>query len=241
MGEGCGTLGHHFANSLTVSQESRNTVTDPYAAAAAQTNGSAGPAAKQRALDPNADPFASPDSIGGSSGPRGPKWDEILDRLVVLEPVELMKDQPVPNQPDQKQDFYSANLTVLDGGTISVFTPERELNGKTFPEETNTFEPPYTWESWYAYGRAVTIKLAGLEKSGFPLLLGVVKRCPTGPGYRKGLTWVDATKEWNAYMDQIRAGRSPSKPQFSWGIIDPTAEQRAAALTWYRAQATASA
>lgn len=206
-------------------------MTDPYAAAAAQTGGAT------RALDPSADPFASPDSIGGSSGPRGPKWDEILDRLVVLEPVELMKDQPVPNQPDQKQDFYSANLTVLNGGTVSVFTPERTVGDKTFPEETNTFEPPYTWESWYAYGKAVTIKLAGLEKSGFPLLLGVVKRCPTGPGYRKGLTWVDTTKEWNAYMDQIRAGRSPSKPQFSWGIIDPTAEDRATALTWYRAQA----
>jgi hypothetical protein len=211
-------------------------VTDPYAQAAQQTAGVGTSAAAHKALDPNADPFATPDSIGGISGPRGPKWDEILDRLVVLEPVELKTDQPVPNQPDQKQEFYSTNLTVLDGGPVTVFTPAREAGDKSFPEETNTFEPPYTWEGWYAYGRAVTIKLAGLEKAGVPLLLGVVKRCPTGPGYRKGLTWQDATKEWDAYIAAVRNGRSPAKPQFSWGIIDPTPEQREAALAWYRSK-----
>lgn len=208
-------------------------MTDPYAQAATQT---AGPAAAQRALDPSADPFATPDSIGGGSGPRGPKWDEILDRLIVLEPVELMKDQPVPNQPEQKQDFYSTNMTVLDGGKVTVFTPERVTEGKTFPEETNEFEPPYTWNGWYAYGKAVTIKLAGLEKAGAPLLLGVVKRCPTGPGYRKGLTWIDTHREWDTYMTQIRTGRTASKPQFSWGVVDPTPEQRAVALSWWKEQ-----
>lgn len=197
-------------------------------------------AAKQFALDPSANPFATPDAVGGGGGIRGPRWVDILDRLIVLEPVEKLLGQPVPEQPNQTQDFYKANLTVLDGGTLTVVTPERPAKGDqpALPEQTNDYEPPFTFPSWYAYGKAITVKLDGIQKAGIPLLLGVVKRCPTGPGYRKGLTWKDSTREWDSYVEKLRKdpARAGAKPQYSWGLIDPSPEQQEQALTWFREQ-----
>jgi len=226
-------------------------MTDPYAAATAtasaqpQSNGNMQgtstpvSAAGTRALDPKANPFATPDTVGGGGGPRGPRWPEILGRLIVLEPTRLLADQPVPNQPGQKQSFYVCNLTVLGTGKVEVYTPAREVEGKTFPEETQIFDTPYTWQDWYTYGKAMTVKLEACLKAGFPLLLGVVKRCPTGAGYRKGETWQDTERIYAAYMAAVAAGREPTKPQFSWAVIDPTPEQQQQALTWYRERSAA--
>ena len=223
------------------------TTNDPWAAAqvnhaqpAGQQQGRSEPvnrAADEAALNPNADPFATESTTGGGGGIRGPQWPDLLDRLVVLRPVTKMLDQPVPNQPNQTQDFYACDLTVLDGGTLTVVTPAREAQGNNpaLPEQSNDYEPPFTFPRWYAYGRAITVKLDALKA---PLFLGVVKRCPTGPGYRAGKTWKDATREWDEYVRKIQSdpARAGAKPQFSWGLIDPTEEQRKFALDWYRAQ-----
>jgi hypothetical protein len=217
---------------------------DPWA-----TAGQASTAATEatKPIDPNADPFASPDEVGGGdSGPRGPKYAEMVGRLIVLKPVELLKDQPVKNDDggnqknqdgtDKVQDVYVCKLTVLGPDPIEVFSKAYEKDGKSYPESSETFATPFTWEKWYAYGAGVVYKLKGLEKLGKPMLLGTVQRCPTGPGYRNGETWETTAKRWANYRAGIAAGRDPAKPQFSWGIIDPTPEQRAVALAWYRAQ-----
>lgn len=207
------------------------TQNDPFAAAD-MNNKATDRAAAMAAIDPSADPFAvESEVLGAGGGVRGPQWFEILDRLVVLKPVEKKLGQPVPNQPDQKQDFWSVDLTVLDGEKVSVYSPEREYDGKTYEAETNSYDTPFTFPQWFAFGKAITVKLDNLK---LPLFLGIVKRCPTGPGYRKGQTHVDSTKAWDTYMEDIRAGRPAAKPQFSWGLIDPSAEQRATALAWYR-------
>jgi hypothetical protein len=196
-------------------------------------------AAEQRAIDPNADPFATPDSVLGGGGKRGPGWADLLGRLVVLKPIEKKVDQPVPNQPNQTQDFWSCDLTVLDGGKLTIVTPAKPASGDQpeLPEQRNEYDPPETFPAWFAYGKAITIKLDNLGAT--PLYLGVVQRCPTGPEYRKGMTWQQKTAEWDAYVAKVQAdpARAGAKPQFSWGLVDPTPEQRAAALAWYRAQA----
>jgi hypothetical protein len=206
---------------------------DPWATASQAATGAAEAA---KPADPNADPFASPDEIGGSSGPRGPKWAEILDRLVVLKPVKLLTDQPVPGDPNKTQSIYVATLTVLGSESVTVVSPATEKDGKSYPESSETFLTPFTWENWYAYGRGIEVKLSGLEKAGKPMLLGVVKRCPTGSGYKAGETVETTAKKWTDYRAAILAGRDPAKPQFSWGIVDPTPDQRAVALAWYRGQ-----
>lgn len=205
---------------------------DPWATASQASTAASTP------VDPNADPFASPDEVGGNSGPRGPKWAEILDRLVVLKPIKLLEDQPVPGDPDKKQNIYVASLTVLGSEPVTVFSRAFEKDGKTYPETSETFQTPYTWDNWYAYGRGIEVKLTGLEKAGKSMLLGVVKRCPTGAGYKaKPPETLDTiAKRWNEYRAAIVAGRDAPKPQFSWGIVDPTDEQRAVALAWYRGQ-----
>jgi len=194
-------------------------------------------AAEQRAIDPSADPFATPDSVGGGGGVRGPQWPDLIGRLVVLKPVTKLVDQPVPNQPNQKQDFWSCDLTVLDGGTLTVITPEREAKGDlpALPEQSNDYEVPFTFPAWYARGKAITMKLDKLEA---PLFLGVVRRCPTGPEYRAGKTWQDTEAKWDAYVKRVQTdpARAGEKPQFSWQLVDPTEEQRAVALAWYRSQ-----
>lgn len=214
-------------------------MTDVWAQAEQQrTQGNTRPdrAAEQRALDPNADPFGTPDSVGGGGGIRGPQWPDLVGRLVVLKPVTKLVDQPVPNQTNQTQDFWSCDLTVLDGGTLTVVTPAREAQGENpaLPEQRNDYDVPFTFPAWYARGKAITGKLDRLE---VPLFLGVAQRCPTGPEYRKGMTWQQKTAEWDAYVAKVQQdpARAGSKPQFSWQLIDPTPEQRATALAWYRA------
>jgi hypothetical protein len=217
---------------------------DPWATAS-QAATAATEAAKP--ADPNADPFASPDEIGpGESGPRGPKWAEILGRLVILKPVELLANQPVKNDDggnqknadgtDKTQDIYVCQLTVLGPEDVTVYSAERTKDGRTYPASTETFKTPFTWERYYAYGGGIVYKLKGLEKAGKSMLLGVVQRCPTGAGYKSGETPETTAKKWADYRAAIVAGRDPAKPQFSWGLVDETPEQRAVALAWYRGQ-----
>lgn len=199
-------------------------------------------------VDPNADPFASPDQVGGPSGPRGPQgFAGILNRLIVLKPIEKLLDQPVTGDTTGKtQNVYVCNLTVLGGEPVEVYSPARTGdNGVEYAEHTEIFETPYTWERWYSYGKGVEVKLDGVAKlaaaGGAQFLLGVVKRCPTGPGYRKGETPDVTEKRWDGYVAALQAslaaGRpAPEKPMFSWGIVDPDADQRAQALAWYRGQ-----
>jgi hypothetical protein len=217
---------------------------DPWATAS-QAATAATEAAKP--ADPNADPFASPDEIGpGESGPRGPKLPEILGRLVILKPIELLVNQPTKNDEggfqknddgtDKLQDIYVCSLTVLGPDDVTVYSAERTKDGKTYSASTETFKTPFTWERYYIYNVGIIYKLKGLEKAKKSMLLGVVQRCPTGTGYKAGETWETTAKKWADYRAAVVAGRDPAKPQFSWGLVDETAEQRAIALAWYRGQ-----
>jgi len=224
------------------------TSNDPWAAAqaAVQNAAPAAPVAPQgqavpdrekdfRSLQPGANPFATASTLGGGSGIRGPQWPDLLDRLIVLKPLRKLVDQPVHNQPNQKQDFYVCELTVLDGGPLTVVTPSRPEKGDlpATDEVRNTYELPMTFPDWYAYGRQITVKLDRLE---LPMWLGVVKRCPTGAGYRKGETWEDSTRAYNEWAERARRdpGRAGSSPQTSWGLIDASPEQQEAAMRWYQ-------
>lgn len=218
---------------------------DPWAAASNTATASTNTAGKSqtvedreaahRALDPNANPFGSESTVGGGGGIRGPQWPDLVGRLIVLKPIEKKLEQPVPNQPNQTQDFYSCDMTVLNGGTLTVITPAKPAQGNNpaLPGQRIDYDPPFTFPRWFAYGKGVTVKLDNLT---LPLYLGVVRRCPTGPEYRKGVTWQDKEQEWKAYREAILNGRDPAKPQFSWGLVDPTPEEQAIAMEWYRSK-----
>jgi hypothetical protein len=186
-----------------------------------------------------ANPFAAPNSINGGEGfVSGPKWVDLLDRLIVLKPVEKKIDQPIKDNPGQLQTFYACDLTVLDGGTLTVVVPARAAQGDkpALPEQRTEHETPATFPKWFAYGAGVTVKLDGLAKAGLPLLLGTVKRCPTSVGYRSGKTHVDTAAEWETWRQAIIAGRDMPKPQFSWGLINATPEQTSVALAWWNSK-----
>lgn len=202
-----------------------------------------GTLAAHRALNPNANPFATPDSINSGGGIRGPQHMDLIGRLVVLEPLEKLLNQPKPNSTTgETQDFWSVNLTVLTGGPLTIVTPAKPANGDqpALPEQSNTYDLPFTFPRWYAFGASFTAKLDGLK---LPLLLGTVRRCPTGAGYRAGKTWQQATAEYDAWVEKMKTlgpDRAGAKPQFSWGLVDPTEEEQALALSWYRAQNAAA-
>lgn len=224
------------------------TAPDPWSAADKARTGSdtppsttpGGTLAAHRALNPNANPFATPDSINSGGGVRGPQHMDLIGRLVVLEPLEKLLNQPKPNSTNgETQDFWSVNLTVLTGGPLTIVTPAKPANGDqpALPEQSNTYDLPFTFPRWYAFGASFTAKLDGLK--GVPLLLGVVRRCPTGAGYRSGKTWQQATAEYDAWVEKMKTlgpDRAGAKPQFSWGLVDPTEEEQALALSWYQAQ-----
>lgn len=227
---------------------------DPWAAADQARTGSAtppsttpgGPLAAHRALNPGANPFATPDSINSGGGVRGPQHIDLIGRLIVLEPLQKLVEQPKPNSTNgETQNFWSTNLTVLTGGPLTIVTPAKPANGDqpALPEQSNTYELPYTFPRWYAFGASFTAKLDGLAAAGVPLLLGIVQRCPTGAGYRAGKTWQQATAEYDAWVERMKTlgpDRAGSKPQFSWGVIDPSPEEQALALSWYQAQNAAA-
>lgn len=198
---------------------------DPFAAAATPA-----PAAP---VDPNADPFASPDEIGGG-GPRRPSFEELDGRLVCMKVTsgpDMVPANPQFNQPAGTMvKRYTVSLSVLDTGPLKVFDPN--LNGKDqggFIE----FECPFTWAGTYVSQAGLVPKLDGLTPAK-PFILGVVRRCPTGSGYKKGETHLDIATKWNAYVVAGKPDRM--KPQFSWGLIDATPDQRAVALAWFRGQ-----
>lgn len=231
-------------------------MSDPWAAAQAQQSSTSaapaaggqqtGPASSAalgafKSLNPGANPFASPDKINSGGGVRGPQHVDLIGRLVVLEPLEKLLDQPKPNDPNGTQDFWSTNLTVLTGGPLTIVTPAKPANGDqpALPEQANTYELPFTFPRWYAFGASFTAKLDGLAATGAPLLLGVVQRCPTGAGYRSGKTWQQATAEYDAWVEKMKTlgpDRAGAKPQFSWGLVDATPEQQALALSWWQQQ-----
>ncbi len=221
-------------------------MSDPFAAAAVPAAGAVQPSnaspfsaasTPTAAPDPNANPFASPDSVGGGGGPRGPKWSDLVGRICVLKPIELRKDVPmdpkVDPTPGKVQDIYVTDLTVLGAQPVKVWDPSaNEGQGADL-----TYNTPFTWTRWFAYGRGVHVKLSGVQENPAALfLLGVVRRCPTGAGYRKNETWQDAERSWDAYRAAMAAGREIAKPQFSWGLVDCTPEETAVALAWYRGQ-----
>lgn len=192
----------------TVSNEQNQ---DPFAAASQ----SAKPA-------DDGDPFATPDQIGG--GGRFPNMADLLDRIVIMVPTSGVEQEPkYKGKPGETQDRITADLTVVDEGTVTVVVPETG--------EVIEFQTPYTWNNFYVRGLGVLPKLRNLPPG--KQFLGVVKRCPTGAGYKKGETHETIAQRWDAWE---RAGRRGPDVEFSWGLIDPTPEQRQLAIAWYRAQ-----
>lgn len=196
-------------------------------------------AAAMAGLDPSADPFGTADDLDfGGGGVRGPRWIDIADRLVIIQPLRKLTDQPKPNATDgSTQSFYVTHLTVLDGGPLEIVSPAREVNGKRYDEQRNSYNPPHTFRDWYAYGAGATNSIDKLIEKKIGLFLGVVKRCPTGQGYRAGETWETVTKRYQEWEEKVRTmgpGRAGNDPMYTWDLITPTAEQRAFALEWYR-------
>jgi hypothetical protein len=226
---------------------------DPWAMAAAGNTGRAQApaqtipdhAANMAAIDPSADPFGTADDLDlGTGGGRGPRWVDILDRLVVIQPLKKLVDQPVVGDSSGRtQSFYAVNLTVLDGGPLEIVSPAREVNGRHYDEQRNTYTPPHTFENWYAYGAGATNSIDKLLAKKIGLFLGVVKRCPTGNGYKAGETWEDTTKRYQEWENKVRTegpGRAGNSPQFTWDLATPAPEQKAYALEWYCSTIAAS-
>lgn len=204
---------------------------DPFAAASMAGNST--PAAP----DSNADPFATPDEVGGPGGPKRPALEDLDGRLVVIKPISVEAAAPVnakyAKTPGETQRRWTVDLTVLNDGKGAVNVWDADLGGEGKGGYVQV-EVPYTWTGMWMSQKGLVPKLDGLVKDGRPFLLGVVGRCPDGAGYKKGKTPADTAREWNEYVAAGKPDRL--KPNFSWGLIDPTPEERAIALAWYRGQ-----
>jgi len=96
----------------------------------------------------DADPFAGSDPA--PQAPRGPRLREMYGRLVIIMPKTVEKDRPTqfknPDGSQQKQDRMTADVIVLDGGTIHYGGRPEDI--PSVPHD-KTAEPPAKWADMF--------------------------------------------------------------------------------------------
>lgn len=209
---------------------SNGTNQDPFGAIAAP---SAGPT--PAGVDPLADPFASPDSIASGGGPRRPSMANLFNRLVVMKPISLDPAKPVnpdfAKTPDQTEECYTVDLTVLGSEKLQVWDPK---GGPTGDGGVIEYETPFTFSGMWISQGSIIGKLKGVAADkDRTMLIGVVRRCPRAEGYKAGETPDTIDRKFAAWE---AAGRPGKEPLFSWGVVDETPAQRQEAIAWYRGQ-----
>jgi len=211
---------------------------DPFAAA--QVAGSAGTAAP--AADPftgaadSADPFATSSDYRGDFSP-SPTMDALAGRLVVIIPRSFDPDAKDPLNPGKTRECYTVDLTVLTGGRMSWYYTEKGNAEKGTEDEVKEFvvddvsaANPYTNANHWIPQGAIIGKIKKSHRDGRPFL-GIPARGPQKADRDKGVTMAQIEKR---YSDWVGRNRQGDAPKFSWVMVDPTPEQRAIAIGWWR-------
>jgi hypothetical protein len=206
---------------------------DPFAEAAVAT---ADPYTATGDLD---DPFAtSSDYRGGDFTPAVP-LENLQGRVVVMIPRSLDPNSKDPNDPtgQKTREQYTVDLHVLTGGRLSYYYTERANAEKGTPEQTKemVFEDvspatPATWLNYWVPQQGLIGKLKKAHANGRPFL-GMVAMVPTAADRKSGKTAAQVQAEVTAWVARARQG---ARPRYTWALEDPTPEQRAIAVQWWK-------
>lgn len=216
---------------------------DPFAAA--QVAGTAGtsstatvaddPFVSSHDLD---DPFAvSSDFKGGDFTP-SPPIETLRGRLLVMIPRQFEAAAKNPfyekaGDPETRE-LYTADLYVLDGGTLSFPYKKKGDPEKGTQDEYLTFEAPElpfeVKRFWVPQGGLIG-KLKQTHRKGAPLL-GVLDMVPRKSARDKGVTASAIRAEYDAWVARNKVGNGPL---IAWGLDDPSPERRKVAIAWWAA------
>lgn len=191
------------------------------------------------------DPFATAEDVKSASGPFVPRpyLADLAGRLIALVPRVFEKEAPKradrvkPGEKD-KEERYTADLVLLDGGDLTFFYASKIEGTEDFEQKEHTVsaeEIPFLWENTYRTEGNVIGQLKKVDGTSRPILLGRVRRGPQAADRRKGMTVDQVEKAWKDYEAHLRAGRTnATKPKFSWFVdVDVvTDEDRVMARQW---------
>lgn len=186
---------------------------------------------------PAPDPFAGPTSEDGDpfAGPRqgggsvAPSPGDLGFRLLAVKYVKESK-QPtkfVKENGETTGLVFHVNLAVLDGGPILATKANEDYSTTT----TEMGDPPAVYLDYWVWQVGIQ---NSVNKTG--LTLGRLVRSPA--------TATKKTIPDRAALEAVFARNpalisDPKGPKWFWMLADPTAEDRALAMTWYRANPSA--
>lgn len=184
------------------------------------------------------DPFATADDVKGGTFTPSPPLEALDGKLVIMVPRKFVDDAPVPEQWKKAggatiRDRYTVDLVVLGAGEFT-FQYMAKVDGKEEREEqSHTVTLPALFTGKWVHESAIIGQLRKVDGTSRPLLRGILRRGPQADDRRAGKTFADVEAAFAAWMRNPRPNQTP---KFSWQVdVDGvTAEQAAAALTWYR-------
>ncbi len=213
--------------------------TDPFAAAqvAGTAQASTATADPFTATGDMDDPFAtSSDYRGGDFTPSVP-LENLQGRLVVMIPRKLDPNAADPNNPGKTREQYTVDLTVLTGGRLAYWYKQKADAERGTPEEMKEYvvddvsaATPFSITGYWVPQGAIIGKLKQAHANGRPYL-GVPAMIPVKADRDKGKTAAQVRAEVAAWIER---GRQGARPRYTWVLDDPTPEQRAVAVQWWK-------
>jgi hypothetical protein len=218
-------------------------MSDPFADAQVAPTTAADPFTSAHEMD---DPFATSSDFKGGDFTPSPTLEGLKGRLIVMIPRSLDPNAKDPNDPSgqKTREVFTVDLTVLDGGELryhynSKGNPEatdpkdREDTVKEWVVDNIAPDSPFTVRRFWVPQAGVIGKLKQAHANGRPYL-GVPAMVPVKADRDKGKTGEQVEREVEAW---ITRGRQGLRPRYSWTLADPSPEQRAAALAWWKREA----
>lgn len=184
------------------------------------------------------DPFATADDVKGGTFTPTPYLEALEGKLVVMVPRKFVDDAPIPKEwqvagGPTVRDRYTVDLVVLGAGAFT-FPYMAKVEGQEEREEkSHTVDLPALFTNVWMVQASIIGQLRKVDGTSRPLLRGIVRRGPQAADRRNGKTFADVEAAFAAWRRNPKPNQTP---KFSWQIdVDGvTAEQAAAALTWYR-------
>lgn len=182
------------------------------------------------------DPFAVGSDFRGGDFIPSPGIELLAGRLIVMIPRKLDPEAADPNNPGKTREVYTVDLTVLDGGHLEYTyrqkgDPEKGTQDEWKQWVVGTVSPdsPFTIPGYWVPQAGLIGKLKQAHRNGRPFL-GVPSMIPTKDQRDKGITAAQVRQEYVGWVARNKIG---SRPRYSWGLEDPTPEQKAAAMRWW--------
>lgn len=135
------------------------------------------------------------------AGGNGLAMAHLLNRTVAIVPLELLKDQPIRNQPGKVQDVIKADVLILDGPTPFTFGGSPQGKPAPTPDTMAADQLPFLVPGTSRiFGVVIVDQLK--SKVGTGIVIGKVVMLPTGSGNTAYQITTDVSDEHRAFVQQ---------------------------------------